>query len=118
MAADTAWHDRVVECLRLHLEGKSNREIVEQTGVPKSTVSDWINAAYDAGIMGKLPHPTEFNLRLDHSLCATKPILVGDPTVCVTCVVSGYDFHPRLRGKPLPRDRRRYTPDPRLEGGR
>lgn len=93
-------------------------DICREFDVAASTAYRWIAEAYDAETgAGRIPSPNEFALRLDHSRCEHDPIQVGEATVCLTCYVSGFDDHPKMRAKPLPKDRKKYKPSPGLRGG-
>jgi hypothetical protein len=96
----------------LFFHGRRNREIAEALGRSEKTISDWLNKAALAGLLDRPPSQWAFGLRLDHSLCETNPIKPGERLVCVVCCASGWDHHPLMHSKPLPRDRK----PPRADG--
>lgn len=97
-----------------HALGWTNRAIAEELDLAESTVSDWINRAYDRGYFDHLPHPKEFGLRTE-CRCERDPIGNGVAIVCVSCAASGFDFHPRMNARPLPPERK-HRPG-KLKGG-
>jgi hypothetical protein len=100
----------------LAVRGFKVKDIVEMVGKSKSTVYQWINDAWDAGLMGRMPKHYEFTPRLE-CRCADDPIKLGELFVCVHCCQSGFDYRPEMHGKPLPPERKAYRPDAKLKGG-
>jgi hypothetical protein len=45
-----------------------------------------------------------------------RPMLPGEPFVCLECQQSGIDWLARMKAVPLPRDRKKYRPG-KLKGG-
>lgn len=90
-------------------------DICRAFDVPRSTAYRWINEAFAA----RLPHPSDFAIRLEHERCEHDPIRVGELTVCPTCCKSGYDHHPTIaNARPLPKDPpTKHQPTPGLKGG-
>lgn len=105
--------DRRLIVIALHKRGVRVADICREFAIPKSTAYGWINDVET----GKLPDPRDFAIREDHSRCDHQPIQMGELTVCVTCLVSGYDHRPEMQGKPLPLDRKKHKPG-RLKGGK
>lgn len=46
-----------------------------------------------------------------------RPIKIGSGLYCPICHRTGFDWHPRMQARPLPRDRKRYSKG-KLKGGR
>lgn len=99
----------------LFFHGRRNREIAEALGKSEKTVSDWLNKAALAGLLDRPPSRWEFGLRLD-CRCDDEPIRPGEKLVCVVCCSSGWDHHPLMHAKPLPKDRK-PPKDDGLKGG-
>ena len=102
--------------LALLHRGKTVREIAGLIGVTTKTVYNYLGRARARGLMGRLPGPREFAPRLDCT-CKDDPLRPGEKIVCVECCASGWDFHPGLHARPLPRDKR-PPQDDGLEGGK
>jgi hypothetical protein len=45
------------------------------------------------------------------------PMQPGEPFVCIDCHQSGIDYRPNMKARPLPKDRKKYKPNPKLKGG-
>jgi len=96
----------------------SSSQIAEAIGVSRQTVYNWLTDARRLELLGRLPPPWEFGLRLNCT-CREKPLRAGETIVCVWCGASGWDFHPGMHPDPkeAPKPERKSYKPGALKGG-
>jgi hypothetical protein len=108
--------DVAAVALALLRRGFGTFATAEKIGLSQRTVQRLLHKARRDELMGRCPKAYEFTPRLE-CRCNRNPIRLGEVIVCVWCCSSGWDFHPDMHADPLPRERKRYRPSPKLRGG-